>query len=84
MGHNESISFASFPVYDPAMVVENTFEYPVSFNGKLRFKISLPKDMSREEVEAAVRESEQTARYLQGGAIKKVIVVPSKIINGVC
>ena len=84
LGHEESISFASFPVYNPAFTVEDTVKYPVQFNGKMRFLIELPKSMSREEVEAAVRADASTQKYLQGSAIRKVIVVPGKIINIVC
>ena len=81
LGHNESISFATFPEYVESYTREDSFEYPVSFNGKMRFKITLSKSLSREEVEAAVRADENTARYLAGGSIKKVIVVPGKIVN---
>ena len=84
LGHEESISFASFPVYNPAYTVEDTVKYPVQFNGKMRFLIELPKSLSREEVEAAVRADASTEKYLQGAAIRKVIVVPGKIINIVC
>ena len=84
LGHNESISFAQFPEYVEAYTVENSFEYPVSFNGKMRFKLELSKSLSPKEVEEAVRANENTEKYLDGKAIKKVIVVPSKIINIVC
>ena len=84
LGHEESISFASFPVYNPAYTVEDTVKYPVQFNGKMRFLIELPKSLSREAVEAAVRADASTEKYLQGAAIRKVIVVPGKIINIVC
>ncbi len=84
LGHNESISFAKFPEYMEAYTVENSFEYPVSFNGKMRFKLELSKSLSPKEVEEAVRANENTDKYLDGKAIKKVIVVPSKIINIVC
>ena len=84
LGHKESISFASYPVYNPAFTVEDSVKYPVQFNGKMRFLIELPKSLGREEVEAAVRADANTAKYLQGAAIRKVIVVPGKIINIVC
>ena len=84
MGHGESISFAQFPEYKAEYTVESDFEYPVSFNGKLRFKLTLPKNMPAAEVEAAVRSDERTAKYLVSGQIRKVIVVPGKIINVVC
>ncbi|MEG0517606.1 MAG: leucine--tRNA ligase [Bacteroidales bacterium] len=84
LGHKESVSAASFPVYVEAYTIENMVEYPVSFNGKMRFKLELPKDMSVKEVEAAVRANENTAKYIGEGGIKKMIVVPAKIINIVC
>ena len=84
LGYKESISFASFPEYVEAYTKEDTFEYPVSFNGKLRFKLVLDKSLSKEDVEAALRSDERVEKFLQGGQIKKVVVVPSKIINVVC
>ncbi len=81
LGHNDSITFASFPEYVEAYTVESECTYAVSFNGKTRFTVSLPKDMSREDVEANVRSMEQTARYLGDLNIVKVIVVPGKIVN---
>lgn len=84
LGHQESVTFASFPKYVEAYTVEDTFDYPVSFNGKMRFKLTLSKSLSPKEVEAAVLADDNTAKYLAGGSVKKVIVVPSKIINIVC
>lgn len=81
LGNDESISFAKFPEYIEAHTVENSFEYPVSFNGKLRFKFILPIGFSVKEIEEAVLADENTARYLAEGTIKKIIVVPNKIIN---
>ena len=84
LGNTESVSKAQFPEYVEAYTVENTFEYPVSFNGKMRFKLELSKSLSPKEVEQAVRENENTAKYVGENGIKKVIVVPGKIINVVC
>ena len=84
LGHAESISFASFPVYNPAFTVEDSVKYPVQFNGKMRFVVELPKSLTPAEVEAAVRADANTEKYLQGAAVRKVIVVPGKIINIVC
>jgi leucyl-tRNA synthetase len=84
LGHEESISFARFPEYVAAYTVEDNVKYPVQFNGKMRFLLELPKSLGREEVEAAVRAAAETEKYLQGAAIRKVIVVPGKIINIVC
>ena len=81
LGHAESISYAAFPEYVEAYTIENTCTYAVSFNGKTRFTVDLPLDMPREEVDAYVRGLEQTSRYVAGGNIMKVIVVPGKIVN---
>jgi leucyl-tRNA synthetase len=62
-------------------LTESSFDYPVSFNGKTRFFVSLPVDWSQEQVTAAVMEHEGTAKYLEGKAPKKVIVVPKRIVN---
>lgn len=81
LGHSDSISFASFPEYDEKFVVEDSCTYAVSFNGKTRFTLELPKSMTGEDVEAKVRSLEQTVRYVGDGKIVKVIVVPGKIVN---
>ena len=83
-GHSESIAYARFPEYVEAYTHEDDVEYPVSFNGKTRFKLVLPKSLTPAEVEAVVRADENTARYMAGAAIRKVIVVPGRIINIVC
>ena len=81
LGHSESIARASYPAFDPSYLVESEKEYPVSFNGKLRFKLTLPADLSKEAIEQAVMNHEKTAQQLAGSAPKKVIIVPGKIIN---
>ncbi|MBQ2113235.1 MAG: leucine--tRNA ligase, partial [Bacteroidales bacterium] len=81
LGHKESITFASFPEYIEAYTVENNCTYAVSFNGKTRFTVELPVDMSREDVDAHVRGLDQTAKYVGDGNVIKVIVVPGKIVN---
>ena len=81
LGHEGSITYADFPEYVEAYTIENTCTYAVSFNGKTRFTVDLPLDMSREDVDAHVRGLEQTAKYVAGGNIVKVIVVPGKIVN---
>ena len=81
LGHKESITYASFPEYVEAYTIENNCTYAVSFNGKTRFTVELPLDMSREDVEAHVRGLDQTAKYVGEGNIVKVIVVPGKIVN---
>jgi len=81
LGKTSSVTVASWPKFEAAHLIENDFEYPVSFNGKMRFKISLPVTMGKEEVEKALFEHEKTAHYLDGKDPKKVIVVPKRIIN---
>ena len=81
LGHKESITYAAFPEYVEAYTIENSCTYAVSFNGKTRFTVELPLDMSREDVDAHVRSLDQTAKYVGEGNILKVIVVPGKIVN---
>jgi len=81
LGHNESISTASFPKFDESHLVESTKNYPISFNGKMRFTMELPLDLSKEDIEAAVLANDKTKEQLQGREPKKVIVVPGKIVN---
>jgi len=81
LGHTTSISTADFPKFDGKHLVESSKEYPVSFNGKMRFKLELPLDMSKEDIEKTVMAHEKTQQQLQGRVPKKVIIVPGKIIN---
>ncbi len=81
LGHEESISFATFPEYVEAYTVEDNCTYAVSFNGKTRFTVELPKAMSKEDVEAKVRAMEQTAKYVADRTIVKVVVVIGRIVN---
>ena len=76
-----SVMDAPYPVADEQHLQEEAVTYPVSFNGKTRFTIELPTDLSKEEIEKEVLASEQTAHYLKGQEPKKVIVVPNKIVN---
>lgn len=81
LGHKESVTFAQFPEFIPAHLEDSSYAYPVSFNGKMRFKLELPTTLSKEEIEKEVMANEQTAKYLDGKDPKKVIVVPKKIVN---
>jgi leucyl-tRNA synthetase len=81
LGHTESITNATFPMVNEAHLVEDNFAYPISFNGKTRFNIELPLNLSQQEIEKIVMEAEQTHKYLEGKTPKKVIVVPKKIVN---
>lgn len=81
LGHNESIAFAEFPEFNEAYLTDDAFNYPVSFNGKMRFNLELSATLSPQEIETAVMQHENTAKYLEGKQPKKVIVVPKKIVN---
>lgn len=81
LGNIESVSTAPFPEFEPGYLVESTKEYPISFNGKMRFKLELPLDLSKDEIEEAVMAHEKTKDQLQGRTPKKVIIVSGKIVN---
>jgi leucyl-tRNA synthetase len=81
LGHNKSIIFANFPDYKEEYLVENSHEYPVSINGKVRAKLPLPLSLSKEEVEKAALSDPTVQKWTNGTSPKKVIVVPGKIVN---
>ncbi|WP_321279491.1 leucine--tRNA ligase [Marinifilum fragile] len=80
-GNNESITKASFPEFNESFIVEDTHSYPVSFNGKMRFKLELSLNLSKDEIEQEVLNCEQSQKWIDGKTPKKVIIVPKKIIN---
>ena len=81
LGHSNTISYESWPTYDEAKIQDDTVELPIQFNGKLRATIKIAKDLSKEEVEKAVKANERVQNLLQGKAIIKEIYVPNKIYN---
>ena len=81
MGNKVSISFASFPSFDESVLVENTFKYPVSINGKMRANVEIALDLDKDEVEKIVLANAEVQKYIDGKAIKKIIFVPKKIVN---
>ncbi|CAH8284655.1 leucyl-tRNA synthetase [Mariniflexile fucanivorans] len=81
LGHNESISTAAFPIFDASHLVESSKNYPISFNGKMRFTLELPMDFDAKQIEEAVMANEKTQEQLAGRTPKKVIIVPGKIVN---
>ena len=81
LGHQETITYAKFPECIEEYLIESSFNYPVSFNGKTRFFIEYDRSLSKEDVEKEVLALEQTQKYLEGKTPKKVIVVPGKIVN---
>ena len=81
LGNKGSIATVPFPVFEPKHLVESEKEYPVSFNGKMRFTIVLPLDLTKEQIEEIVMKDERTIKQLEGRTPNKVIIVPGKIIN---
>ncbi len=81
LGHTQSITKESFPRWEEKFLVEDTFEYPVSFNGKVRFKLSMPLTATNADIESAVKAAPESTKWLEGKEIKKMIIVPKKIVN---
>ena len=81
LGYTTSISTVPFPIFDGKHLVESTKNYPISFNGKMRFTLELSLDLSKDEIEKIVMTHEKTQAQLQGRTPKKVIIVPGKIVN---
>ncbi|MFY7743336.1 MAG: leucine--tRNA ligase [Flavobacterium sp.] len=81
LGYEGSISTVAFPIFEEKYLVESEKEYPVSFNGKMRFTIKLPLDLTAAQIEEIVMADERTQAQLQGRTPNKVIIVPGKIIN---
>lgn len=80
-GHKETLAYEPWPEVDTSLLQEDSFEYPVSFNGKTRFKIELPLDMPKEEVEKTVLADPRAEKWIAGKSVKKFIFVPKRIIN---
>jgi leucyl-tRNA synthetase len=81
MGNKESIARAKFPEFNEKYLVESSFSYPVSFNGKHRFNIELPLGIPNEQIQEAALNHADAVKWLEGKAPKKVIIVPGKIVN---
>jgi len=81
LGNTQTVCDATFPICNEEYLKESAVKYPISFNGKVRFTLELPADMSKEDVEKTALSNEQTLKQLAGQAPKKVIVVPGKIVN---
>ena len=80
-GSGQSLAYEKWPEVNKDYLKEDSFEYPISFNGKLRFKHSFPVSASKEEIEEAVLSHDKAKRWLEGKQVKRVIVVPNKIVN---
>lgn len=81
LGHENSLAYLPWPEVDEKLLTEKSFEYPVSFNGKMRFRIELPLNMPQPEIEEAVLADPKAQKWIEGKTIRKFILVPQKIIN---
>ena len=81
LGNTTSVCDAKFPICNEEYLVESAVKYPISFNGKVRFMLELPANLTKEEVEKAALSNAQTIKFLQGNSPKKIIVVVGKIVN---
>lgn len=81
LGHENSLAYLPWPEVDEKLLTEESFEYPVSFNGKMRFRIELPLNMPQPEIEEAVLADPKAQKWIEGKTIRKFILVPQKIIN---
>ncbi len=81
LGKTTTVCEAQWPIFDPKHLIESTFTYPVSFNGKMRFKLDMPIDASRDMLEQAVKNHRSAQKWLDGKTMRKIIIVPNKIIN---
>ncbi|RLD91234.1 MAG: leucine--tRNA ligase [Bacteroidetes bacterium] len=81
LGNEGTVNDADFPKWEEKYLRENTFTYPVSFNGKTRFKLELPVDLSKDDIKKAALEAPETQKWIEGKTIRKVIVVPKRIVN---
>ena len=81
LGHQPSVNFVPFPSFDETFLVESTFTYPLSVNGKTRGKLDLPLGIDKEEIESQAMSSAEVKALLEGKELKKIVVVPGRIIN---
>jgi len=81
LGHADSLTFEPFPTADPALLVQDTVEVPVQVNGKLRSRLTVAVGTTAEALEAAARADAKVAEHLDGRTIRKVVVVPGKLVN---
>ncbi|MDX9908932.1 MAG: leucine--tRNA ligase [Mariniphaga sp.] len=81
LGHENSLAYLPWPEVDEKLLTEESFEYPVSFNGKMRFRLELPLNMPQPEIEEAVLADPKAQKWIEGKTIRKFILVPQKIIN---
>jgi leucyl-tRNA synthetase len=81
LGHGDTLAYAPWPAFDESLIKEDQVEIPVQINGKLRARVLLPAEASREELEAAARADEKVADLLKDKTIVKSVVVPGRMVN---
>ena len=81
LGHDKTLAFEPYPLFNEEFLKEENFDYPISFNGKMRFNISLPVNMTKEEIIKIVLADERTQKWLGGSIPSNIIVVPNRIVN---
>jgi leucyl-tRNA synthetase len=81
LGHGKTLAYEPWPTYDPALLKDEEIEVPVQVNGKLRAKVVVPADADGPAIEAAARQDERIAGLIEGKTIRKVVVVPGKLVN---
>ena len=81
LGHDQSLAYETWPVYDPALLVEETVEYPIAINGKVRGRFTVAADADDDALEAAARADEHVAAMIEGKTVRKVIVVKGRMVN---
>jgi len=81
LGNKNSVTKANFPIFNSSYLVEDEINYPVSFNGKTRFTITLPSEITKDEIEVEIMKHEKTSHYLEGKSPKKIIIVSKRIVN---
>ena len=81
IGETESITKTAFPTFNATYLVEDSFEYPIQINGKVRVNLNFPSDMAKEEIEKQVLANDQVIKWMEGKELKKIIVVPKRIVN---
>ncbi len=81
LGHDQTLAYEPWPSHDPALLKDEEIEIPVQVNGKLRGRVLVPADADKEQIESAARDDDKIAVLLEGKAVRKVIVVPGKLVN---
>jgi len=81
LGHSQSVTLAKWPAFNQKYLQQDSFTYPISFNGKMRFTLDLSSDLSQEEIQNEVLSNDKTKQYLKGNQPKRLIIVPKKIVN---